>query len=150
MASEQTGFDKKRMTAIVMGIAVLAMALTVASKLVKETSSPPVSPPATAAVVSPPIPTGNTPGTPESTPEEDAATTAAFAGSSWTVDDISASLEPGGLLKVRTPKLPITLEGSWTVKGKTMTLSAMGKTFSLQIDGDKLVKDGKTLTRVQK
>ena len=155
MSQEQSFFGTKRLVVIGVVIAIAAMGLAVASKLVRGNSAP-VTPATTAVApaVTPAPATAvatatATPATPGNTTDATAAT-AAFSGTSWKLDDISASLEPGGLLKARSPKVPFPLEGTWVIKDNVMTLSAVGKTFTLQIDGDKLIKDGKILERIPK
>ena len=143
MSQEQSATGNKRVVWVVVGIAILAIGLAVASKMVRENSKP--AAPATTTSSTPETPVAATPQTPA-----DTATTAAFSGTSWKVDDISASLEPGGLLKVSSPKVPFPLEGTWVIKDSVLTLSAMGKTITLKVDGDKLSKDGKVIERVQK
>ena len=146
MTQEQTTPGKKRVVIIIGMIALVAIGLTVASKLVREKSA--AVPPTPAGKASEPVTAPVTPATPP-TPADTASTTA-FSGTSWKYDDISITLDPGGVLKASSAKLPFPFKGNWAIKDNVMTLVAMGKTITLQVDGDKLSKSGKVLERVQK
>ena len=72
-----------------------------------------------------------------------------LAGTVWEVSGFEIQLNPDGqAVAPRTP-LGFGVTGTWTVSGNTLTVSALGRSISCEIQGDQLVYQGKPIRRIR-
>lgn len=65
------------------------------------------------------------------------------------VGAVTLELLPDGSALVESAEVPLGVKGTWSVSGKTLTLSVMGKRITGQLVGNQLMARGKPVTRVQ-
>lgn len=73
---------------------------------------------------------------------------ASLPGTSWEFQGYQATFQQGGQVAVSGTPLG-TVNGSWTVSGTSVTISAVGQSFALQISGAQLLADGQPLRRLR-
>ena len=72
-----------------------------------------------------------------------------LVNSVWEIQGARVTLLSGGKLKVNHPAVPVPIDGTWSVRGSTLTVSAMGKTETAQIVGHDIVASGTSIRRIQ-
>ncbi|MBI2432658.1 MAG: hypothetical protein HYV26_07300 [Candidatus Hydrogenedentes bacterium] len=70
-----------------------------------------------------------------------------LVGTVWSVKGFQATFGPGGQLSVAGTPLG-TVSGTWAVSGATVTVSALGQTYTLQVSGNQLLADGQPIQRI--
>lgn len=72
-----------------------------------------------------------------------------LVNSVWEIQGARVTLLSGGKLKATHPAIPVPIDGTWSVRGATLTVSAMGKTETAQIVGHDVVASGTSIRRIQ-
>jgi hypothetical protein len=70
-------------------------------------------------------------------------------GSVWSAEGATIYLFAGGKATAQHPALPTQIEGTWSVNGNTLTVSAMGQSMSATINGNQIIAQGKQITRIR-
>jgi len=72
-----------------------------------------------------------------------------FENTTWLVQGATAYLLPGGRLVAQAPGVPMQIEGSWSLRGNTLSVSAMGRSFSAQIVDGQVISKGVSIQRIR-
>ena len=70
-----------------------------------------------------------------------------LVGTAWNMSGYTVSLGAGGVASANTPLGQV--QGTWTVSGSAITVSAMGKVATGEISGDQILFNGQPATRAQ-
>lgn len=73
----------------------------------------------------------------------------ALVNSVWSIDGATIYLWAGGRLSAQHPQLPMQVEGTWSVQGNKLIVSAMGQTETVEIVGNEARARGKSVKRVR-
>ena len=72
-----------------------------------------------------------------------------LVNSVWEIEGARVTLLSGGKLKASHPAIPFPIGGTWSVRGSTLTVSAMGETETAQIVGHDVVASGTSIRRIR-
>jgi len=72
-----------------------------------------------------------------------------LVNSVWEIEGAQVTLLSGGKLKGSHPAFPVSINGTWSVSGATLTVSAMGRTETAQIIGHDIVANGASIRRIR-
>lgn len=72
-----------------------------------------------------------------------------FENTTWLVEGATAYLLPGGRLVAQAPGVPMQIEGTWSVSNNSLSVSAMGRSFSAKIVDGQVVSKGRSIQRVR-
>jgi hypothetical protein len=72
-----------------------------------------------------------------------------LVNSVWSIDGATIYLWAGGKLSAQHPQLPMQVEGTWSVQGNKLIVSAMGQTETVEISGNQVMARGKSVKRVR-
>jgi len=72
-----------------------------------------------------------------------------LVNSVWELEGARVTLLSGGKLKATHPAVPFPINGTWSVRGSTLTVSAMGETQTAQIVGHDVVASGTSIRRIR-
>lgn len=143
--------NKSVIIAIVV-IVVLAVGTPSAIKLMRKPApSDPAVPAAPAAAPAPDAAPAATPAPAEAAPAaalEPPADAKVFVGTTWTIKGASVTFKENNVASVKHPALPMPVDGTWSIAGNVLTIGVMGKSYTAQVSGDKLMLDGKPIERV--
>lgn len=108
---------------------------------------PPQPGPPQPAPVTPP----RGPQPPANVPQLNAQT---LANTAWTIStpqvgDVTVQLFANGTAQAQGPNLPMQIQGTWTVNGSNLVVTAMGQTLSAQIVANTLVANGVQVKRLR-
>lgn len=84
---------------------------------------------------------------PASQPSGDPLTKDTLVGKSFTAGPYQLGFEKDGVLKVKMGDQ--TMDGTWSIDGNSVTISAMGQEHKAEINGSQLMYNGKALEPVK-
>ncbi|MBI4556224.1 MAG: hypothetical protein HY706_01450 [Candidatus Hydrogenedentes bacterium] len=70
-------------------------------------------------------------------------------GTQWQVDKYTFALGPKGQVSVGGVIPGVSLSGTWTVSGNTLTISGMGQSYQAQVRGNQILAGGKPARRIK-
>lgn len=73
----------------------------------------------------------------------------ALVNTVWSIDGATIYLWAGGRLSAQHPQLPMQVEGTWSVQGNKLIVSAMGQTETVEVVGNEIRARGKSVKRVR-